>query len=746
MKKKIFFIFLIIVKNALLFSISNEEILSFYEQWKIIKKDISIFFVNPDENPNKIFSLSQKETIFSTWEKYSFLYEQLESKVDKSHLLLQEMGYFFIEHTYNYKQYYVFFNERNNKQIFFEIYNNTLLNNKLRKEKSKNKKLAIFYKQSYKYCKLKKEKYGKIFYLNFLLNDISYKEKEKISPFVNKVILYLGRRRISNRKGGLINDSICYLIEEKLQPGDIIIERKNWYLSNLGIPGYWGHSALYLGDLKKLESWSNDSQILTYVKEKTGKFISFTEYLEDKYPQIFKLYKKETKNKIKNPGIIEALAEGVLFFSIKTSIGISDCIGVLRPNLSKLDIAKAIEKAFSYYNYSYDFDFDFDSEKYLFCSELIFRSYESQKDKKGLDFSLINIYNRQTLPANEIVRQYVKNKDLPLTFILFVDVNEENNFSYFSTKSDFDKSYLRPNWKFQKNKYMKEQEENRINNEDYYCLPINMAFNMRNSFATFFCKGKKIENYFSINPFSARADRLRGIDFTTFWNAYNEDIKGIQLAGLINSTINNSLGFQIAGLSNISTKDFGGIQGSIFSNYCGENFWGMQFSLLDNNAYVLKGLQVSSSNKTMINYGLQLGLVNYAKRNEALQIGLLNLAEQNNFLSLGFFSNNISLNLFSNLKDNYFGFSTNEKYFKNHIFYGNENKFGGGFGMRKDYGKFEIALNYFAFFEKDDFLYHQINIQMGKSFKKLKPYFSVAKSFPHENDIDFYFGLEFELL
>ncbi len=32
-----------------------------------------------------------------------------------------------------------------------------------------------------------------------------------------------------------------------MEPGDIIVARQNWYLSNIGLPGFWPHAELYVG-------------------------------------------------------------------------------------------------------------------------------------------------------------------------------------------------------------------------------------------------------------------------------------------------------------------------------------------------------------------------------------------------------------------------------------------------------------------------------------------------------------------
>jgi len=36
-------------------------------------------------------------------------------------------------------------------------------------------------------------------------------------------------------------------IQTQIEPADIFFQRREWYLTNAGIPGYWTHAALYVG-------------------------------------------------------------------------------------------------------------------------------------------------------------------------------------------------------------------------------------------------------------------------------------------------------------------------------------------------------------------------------------------------------------------------------------------------------------------------------------------------------------------
>ncbi|HHH76171.1 MAG TPA: hypothetical protein ENL03_04015 [Phycisphaerae bacterium] len=201
-------------------------------------------------------------------------------------------------------------------------------------------------------------------------------------------------------------------INELLQPGDIFLTRKNGYLSNAALPGFWSHSALYVGDNDDLEKLS----------------------IAD-HPAI----KKHTADS--DGTIIEGVGDGVLFRShIITAM--SDYCVVLRPRLSDADKAKAIVRAFGHVGKEYDFDFDFTDSTKLVCSELIYDAFGGL-----VEFKLVDVMGADRLPCDEIVKMYIRKAgqaDRQLDFVLFFDADVKAGKANLVTEEDFRQTVNRP--------------------------------------------------------------------------------------------------------------------------------------------------------------------------------------------------------------------------------------------------------------------------------------------------------------
>jgi hypothetical protein len=233
------------------------------------------------------------------------------------------------------------------------------------------------------------------------------------------VATYLGDTRIVSRPPFITAEQI-EAIESRLEPGDILLERANWYLSNPGLPGFWKHAALYVGrleDLKRL-GIADDPAVQKHLGD----------------------YLKPDDNG-RNKTVIEAVSEGVLLNSLTRSLH-ADYAAVLRPRVSTGHKAKAITRAFANLGKPYDFNFDFEDTGKLVCTQVVYLSYYDV-----LAFGLQQILGRTTLPANEIARKYASEAgraDRQLDFVLFLDAAAAKSVAVEATEAEFRKSVLRP--------------------------------------------------------------------------------------------------------------------------------------------------------------------------------------------------------------------------------------------------------------------------------------------------------------
>ncbi len=166
-------------------------------------------------------------------------------------------------------------------------------------------------------------------------------------------------------------------LENVLQPGDVLLVRKEFALTNYFLPGFWPHTALYLGDPESLVrlGLDRDAEVLP------------------RWQQLL-CCDHETRGRV-----MEAMKDGVHIRALDSPFR-SDSILVLRPNLSSASIAKALARAFLHEGKDYDFSFDFTRSDRLVCTEVIYRAYDGID---GINFSLSPRAGRLTLAAADIV-------------------------------------------------------------------------------------------------------------------------------------------------------------------------------------------------------------------------------------------------------------------------------------------------------------------------------------------------------
>ncbi len=153
-----------------------------------------------------------------------------------------------------------------------------------------------------------------------------------------------------------------------LRPGDVVVTRHDDALSNLFLPGYWPHAALFIGQHPEPNTL-NEFQ-----------------------------YSGEVADEL---CFLEAKKDGVRVRPFSETLAVDELI-VLRSKLDDQDRQQVIERGLEHAGKMYDFLFDFSTSDRLVCTEVIYRSYHGTGP---VQFELREVGGRLCLPAEEFLSQ-----------------------------------------------------------------------------------------------------------------------------------------------------------------------------------------------------------------------------------------------------------------------------------------------------------------------------------------------------
>ncbi|HAH05914.1 MAG TPA: hypothetical protein DCM05_05180 [Elusimicrobia bacterium] len=258
---------------------------------------------------------------------------------------------------------------------------------------------------------------------------------------------WMGDTKVLRKDWSLISPQQAEEAGRRLQPGDILLTRREWYLSNVGLPGYWPHAALYVGTPEERRKYFGDPELKAWVSAQGVGDGNFETLLSVKAKSTYGKSREPFWDGLP-PRVLEAISEGVTFTSLEHALD-ADSAAALRPRLSRKEKALALLKAFRYAGRPYDFDFDFATDDKLVCTELVYKAYEPAKGQKGLKFPLVDILGRMATPANLIAKQFDEQfgtASKQLDFVFFYDGNEQAGAAADAKEDEFCRSWRRPKW------------------------------------------------------------------------------------------------------------------------------------------------------------------------------------------------------------------------------------------------------------------------------------------------------------
>lgn len=248
-------------------------------------------------------------------------------------------------------------------------------------------------------------------------------------PVQKQIALRMSYLR-TTRRDYFITPKIIAQYRHQFQPGDILLERRNWHLTNVGIPGFWPHTALYVGTPELLETYFAGMHPMDQIREI--------------YPKVYQALMQPDPNGARRC-VIESIRPGVVLQSLETSAN-CDYLGVVRPRLSKPEKLAALLAAFSHFGKPYDLNFDFTTDGSLVCSELVYKAYSAAAP---LPFEPEIINGRLLLSPNRMVEQIIQDLDSTpahFEFVFFLDASEKDDRVAESDLRAFKTSWSRPKW------------------------------------------------------------------------------------------------------------------------------------------------------------------------------------------------------------------------------------------------------------------------------------------------------------
>ncbi len=268
------------------------------------------------------------------------------------------------------------------------------------------KKLLIKSKRFARIPKLRKQVESQTSIINKLLvqtPDKCHRRKNCIyqtgnfmsSIFGNTVGFFHGKREDQNHN--------IQLLQGALQPFDIVLSKSRTHLTDKFIPGYFGHSAIWIGNLEQLQKLGLDNSI---------QVINNKEQLNNEACMLESLRNNTHLNKL------ETFADG------------EDYLILRHKNLDKTNM-KSIISSLRHIGKKYDFNFNVESPDKLFCTELIFYAYDFVPWKAKKKF------NRYTLNPDDIVKQALDNPAFEVALWInngIVSTNEKQRLIELVTK------------------------------------------------------------------------------------------------------------------------------------------------------------------------------------------------------------------------------------------------------------------------------------------------------------------------
>ena len=258
---------------------------------------------------------------------------------------------------------------------------------------------------------------------------------------------WMGDTKVLRKDRALISPAQIAALPPRLDPGDVLLQRREWYMSNVGLPGFWSHAALYIGTPEERRAYFDDPEVHRWVIAQGEPSGDFEKLLQWRYPQAYALA-LEPQEEGHVPRVLEAISEGVVFTTLEHSAA-ADSMAALRPRLDRRREGAGAPAGLPVRGPALRLRFRLPDRLGPGVHRARLQVLRAHARFRGIRLELEEIVGRTAIPANSIARQLddeMRHGVPQFDMVLFLDGQEKLGKAVEASVDELRRSWRRPKW------------------------------------------------------------------------------------------------------------------------------------------------------------------------------------------------------------------------------------------------------------------------------------------------------------
>ena len=243
------------------------------------------------------------------------------------------------------------------------------------------------------------------------------------------------------RPMALITKTQAADLARELEPGDILLGRRERHVTDVGLPGYWHLAGLYVGLPAERAKYFGSTDLDAVLKRVTSAAYAANAGSSPAPTG------SRPKGRVEPGAPVMEARPGGAGFSGLAGFSALDALAVLRPRLGPREKGEALQRAFACFGRPYDYRFDARSDAALSGAEFVAQAYQGTRTSPGLRIPLEEYVGLWTASVNALARKFdaeFGTKAQELDFVVFLDEDGDARGAHRSSLEEFRRSWRRP--------------------------------------------------------------------------------------------------------------------------------------------------------------------------------------------------------------------------------------------------------------------------------------------------------------